>query len=69
MPPAREPTNAEVNAAMRIWEGLPEQFTNLLRPCVIYLAEEHGRAKALVVVIANAEEFARIGASLAIISK
>ena len=67
--PDREPTTLEVAAAMRIWEGLPEPFLNLLRPCVIYLAEEYGRNKALVVVIANADEFARIGANLTLTPK
>ena len=59
-----EPTNAQVNAAMRVWEELPEDVKVLLRPCVILLAEMRTREYALVIVIANIDHYARIGAEL-----
>ena len=63
----REPTNAEVFVAMRLWERMPETQRDLLRPCVILLAEQHTREYALVTVTDNAEHFARIGADLEVV--
>ena len=58
----RAPTNAEVFTALALWERMPETRRDLLRPCMLLLAEQqYTWGFALVTVATNADYFARIG--------